>query len=59
LDDLLFLYHDLDLWMVLSLQQLTMGTCRLLPMRPVLCLFLDCLVDGHLDFSLGHLLLLG
>jgi hypothetical protein len=58
LDDLLFLCHDPDLWMAVSLQQLTMGTYQLLPMRPVLCLSLDCLAVGRHDFSLDLLLLL-
>jgi hypothetical protein len=58
LDDLLFLYHDPDLWMAVSLQQLMMETCLLLPMCPVLFLVLDYLVAGLHDFSLDHLLLL-
>jgi hypothetical protein len=58
LDDLLSLCHDPDLWMAVSLQQLTMGTYRLLPVYPVLCLFLDYLVVGLHDFSLDPLLLL-
>jgi hypothetical protein len=56
--DLLSLCHDLDLWMAVFLQQLTMAIRRLLPMRRVLCLFLDCLADGLHGFSLDLLLLL-
>jgi hypothetical protein len=44
--------------MAVFLQKLTMAIRRLLLMRPVLYLFLDCLADGLHDFSLDLLLLL-